>query len=74
MGTYICQRDLKCERNWTQTMINRLLGEPDDRIPNPYCESKSRMIKLYELDRVRNVESTAEFSRAQSKAKRRSKN
>ena len=42
---------LKSERFWTDTLINRYLGEPDKFVKNPHYRSGPPMA-LYDLDRV----------------------
>lgn len=58
------------ERGWTDTMINRFLGEPDKLAPNPHykCAAPRR---LYLESRVVDAESSGLFRMAKRKAQAR---
>ena len=62
----ITKSELK-ERDWTEGMIKKFLGDADLEKSNPHYKSASPM-KLYFLDRVTSIEGTEEFSRAKEKA------
>ncbi len=47
-------------RAWTEGNIKNFLGEPDRLVKNPHYRSAAKM-KLYSLDRVLSVESSAQF-------------
>ena len=60
-------------RGWTDTMVRDLLGEPDKTAPNPYYYGAAAM-RLYDLDRVLQAETTDEFrSRMEAAAQRRAR-
>jgi hypothetical protein len=48
------------ERGWTDTMVKRLLGEPDKTAKNPHYSSAPRT-RLYALDRIQQVEADPEW-------------
>jgi hypothetical protein len=52
--------DLK-RRGWTEAMISRLLGTPDERQPNPYYPSAGTPMRLYLSPRVEAAEASPEF-------------
>jgi len=58
-------------RGWTDALVTRFLGEPDELVPNPHYKSAAPM-RLYYLDRVVIAETTDDFKAAQVKAKARS--
>jgi hypothetical protein len=64
--------DLK-ERGWTQGLIKRFLGEPDATRPNRYRNRRRSPVKLYQVNRVTELEASPEFAAAKSKAMARSK-
>lgn len=70
---YASMQALK-ERGWTATMIDDLLGEPDDYADNPHYKSAAPC-KLYDLGRVTKAEATAEYATrlAKLRARRRGK-
>ena len=47
-------------RGWTDTMIRRLLDDPDRRRPNPYYRSAAPM-RLYRITRVEEMERSTTF-------------
>jgi hypothetical protein len=63
MSEYITPARLKGERDWTDGLIKRFLGEPDETAPNPHYRSGPPM-RLYSIDRVNKVEATTEFQDA----------
>ena len=54
-------------RGWTETMIQRLLGEPDQRIVNPYYRTAAPM-RLYRAARVMVAEAMPAFAERAAKA------
>jgi hypothetical protein len=55
------------ERSWTRTMVDDLLGDPDDWRDNPKYRSGPPM-RLYDYDRVVAAEATPEFTVRLAKA------
>lgn len=70
MKFYLTKSELK-HRGWTESMIKKLLGQPDSTKKNPYYKSAAPMC-LYEVGRVNAAESTKEFKEYQDKKKTRS--
>ena len=58
------------ERRWTESLVKRFLGNPDATRPNPNYRSAAPM-KLYQLGRVFEAESTDEFHEALTRANKR---
>lgn len=58
------------EKKWTATLISTHLGKPDKLAPNPY-NSKWASMRLYLVERVRQVEDTQEFREDAAKAQKR---
>lgn len=54
---YLTATDLKA-RNWTQTAIDKFLGKPDQRGPNPWGGYPT---KLYSIARVLMAENSPEM-------------
>ena len=67
--TYFVKSELK-QRGWTDGLVKRLLGNPDQQKRNPFYPSKSPM-RLYEMRRVERAEGTTEFIEAQKSLGRR---
>ncbi|MDI4663671.1 hypothetical protein K9U40_04900 [Xanthobacter autotrophicus] len=59
---------LKQERGWTDTMVQKFLGDPDQLKPNPNYRSGPKM-RLYRLDRIEEAEATELVREALSKAR-----
>jgi len=59
-GATVTKSDLRA-REWTETMISRLLGDPDDTRYLHLWGRVSTTMKLYRLDRVEAVEATVEW-------------
>ena len=57
---YISASGLKQSRGWTNTKIARLLVKPDKTVQNPHYKSAPPM-KLYDLKRVKSIESSLLF-------------
>lgn len=55
-------------RGWTDTLIVRFLGDADERRTNPHYRSGPPM-KLYKMQRVEQVEASAEFREVQDTRK-----
>jgi hypothetical protein len=68
--TFLAVSQLK-ERGWTNALISRFLGDPDELRTNPHYRSGPQM-RLYRTERVEQAEASAEFRNAQDcrKAKR----
>jgi nucleosome binding factor SPN SPT16 subunit len=64
---YVTVSELR-KRGWTDALISRFLGEPDDRRQNPHYRSGPPM-KLYNTHRVVQAEATAEYRAAQDARK-----
>jgi hypothetical protein len=60
---FISVKGLKKGRSWTDTLIERFLGEPDKLVINKYYRSGPR-VRLYKLERVLQAEETSEFKAA----------
>jgi len=60
------------ERGWTDSLIKKFLGEPDEKRENPHYRSAAPM-RMYNPDRVQSVEATDDFLEAYAKAIARSK-
>ena len=58
---WISLAGLQGKRGWTKSGVARFLGPPDKTCPNPRYKSAAPM-KLYGLDRVKQVEVSAEYS------------
>lgn len=58
------------ERGWTNSAIVKFLGEPDKTSPNPYSRQKLS-VKLFDLNRVEEVEQSQLFIEWQEKSKNR---
>jgi hypothetical protein len=56
------------ERGWTHPMIRKFLGEPDETAVNPRGRHGKRL-GLYKVERVKEVEASAEFQEAIAKRK-----
>lgn len=67
---FLLQSEL-LERGWTKAMIQRLLGEPDERRPSPHGR-QAPPLRLYSVARVQSVESSEDFRQAKAKAAARS--
>lgn len=65
-----CKTDLK-DRGWTDSMIRRFLGEPDEWKDNPRYPSAAPM-RLYFEERVLKAEEADEWIEALAKARKRS--
>jgi len=61
LGNFIVKSTVK-SRGWTDSAINRFLGEPDKERPNPYSKKMPSM-KLFSEDRVIEAEKTPEFEK-----------
>jgi hypothetical protein len=59
------------ERGWTPALVKKFLGAPEVKRPNPYYRSAAPM-QLYPLERVLEVEQTAEWRQAEARAAMRS--
>lgn len=59
-GAVVTRAQLR-ERGWTDSMIARLLGEPDMTLPNPRYRSAAPM-RLYRRERVETIEASVEFA------------
>lgn len=57
-------------RGWTDSLINKYLPQPDERVLNPRYKSAPAML-LYSLDRVQLIEESDNFKRDLQKAERR---
>ena len=68
---YYAVPDLK-QKNWTDTLINRYLKEPDDYAPNPHYRCAAPM-KLYLRKRVDRVEKKEAFLADREKSIKRSR-
>jgi hypothetical protein len=66
------QSELKDERGWTDALVRKFLGQPDELKANPYYKKAPKM-KLYLLARIEKAEQTQEFKLAVEKAKVRKK-
>lgn len=66
------QSELKDERGWTDALVRKFLGQPDELKTNPYYKKAPKM-KLYSLARIEKAEQTQEFKLALEKAKVRKK-
>jgi len=67
---YISKAGLKA-RGWTESMINRLLGNADLIVKNPYY-SKAPEMKLYLIERVNGIENSEIFSELKKRSMKRS--
>ena len=67
----ITQTRLISERGWTKGLINELLGEPDVFLDNPHYKSAAPM-RLYFLDRVKQIEQTSDVFKARRKDRKKS--
>ena len=67
----ITQTRLISERGWTKGLINELLGEPDVLVDNPHYKSAAPM-RLYFLDRVKDIEQTSEVFKSRRKDRQKS--
>jgi hypothetical protein len=52
--------DIK-RRGWTDAMIAQLLGDPDERQPNPHYPDTGAPMRLYLRRRVEQAEATPKF-------------
>lgn len=68
--TYLTVPALK-ERGWTEAMVKRFLGEPDQFRDNPRYRSAAPM-RLYAAQRVEEAESSIDFAEMKSKSGTRS--
>lgn len=66
---YFNRSDLKARR-WTDSLISKLLGEPDETAMNPYYTTAAP-VKLYLVDRVIPIEGAQEFQESLDRRKRR---
>ena len=66
---YITPTGLRGRRGWIDTMISKLLGDPDRTAPNPHYRSAPKM-KLYQLDRVTDAENSGKFVKYVSNSKK----
>ena len=60
------QSRLISERGWTKGLIDDLLGEPDLLVDNPHYKTAPQM-RLYFLDRVKEIEKTSPIFAARRK-------
>lgn len=60
------------DRGWSKSMIDKLLGEPDDFATNPHYKNSSPL-KLYLISRVTSIECTEEFINLKLKKDKKSK-
>jgi len=67
---YISKAGLKA-RGWTDSMIRRLLGDPDLTVRNPYYRKAPEM-KLYLIERVNRIEGSDIFLELKEKSMKRS--
>ncbi len=67
----ITQSRLISERGWTKGLIRELLGEPDVFLDNPHYKSAAPM-RLYFLDRVKQIEQTSDVFKSRRKDRRKS--
>jgi hypothetical protein len=67
---HIVKAEIIKTRNWTESMIKKHLGEPDLLKTNPNYKSGAQM-KLFLLERVRQVENSKEFQVDFEKSKKR---
>lgn len=67
---YLSKTGLR-ERGWTESMIKKFLGKPDDERTNPHYKC-APSVKLYLLKRVEKIEAKEEFQKAIEKSKIRS--
>ena len=68
---YFTKKQLK-QRNWTQTAIQKFLGEPDLIKPNPVYKSGAQM-SLYLKERVIEIEKSAIFKQWAAQSQKRKK-
>jgi hypothetical protein len=66
---YISKAGLKA-RGWTDSMIRRLLGDPDLTVRNPYYRKAPEM-KLYLIERVNRIEGSDIFLELKEKSMKR---
>lgn len=67
---YLCASDLQNEGDWTLAAIKRFLGQPDKTRPNPYYQS-GPPVRLYSVERVKEVEQSQEFKAWCEKSRKR---
>lgn len=60
------------ERGWTESMIKRILGDPDDTRPNPRYKHAGHPMRFWSRARVDQIETTDEFRERAQQAKKRS--
>ena len=58
------------ERGWTDGMIKKFLGEPDDTLVNPVFRCAAPMV-LYDINRVKRIEKRKTFKEVLEKSKSR---
>ncbi len=56
----IIQTGLLKRPNWNMRRINKFYPVPDSWAPNPKCET-FRSMKLYSLEKIREIEASPEF-------------
>lgn len=71
LSDYITPTGLKKERGWTDKLIKKFLGAPDETRTNPHYSCAAPM-KLYLKSRVEQAEASAEFQKEYSVARKRS--
>jgi len=72
MSDFWVKAILKEDRGWTEAGIKRFLGKPDKTATNPHYKCASAMC-LYKKERVKQVESTADFKAWQERSVKRRK-
>ena len=68
---YISVAGLKGKRDWTDSLIKQLLGNPDKLVDNPHYKCAGKM-RLYDMERVLQIEETPEFKAAFAASRKRS--
>ena len=60
------------ERGWTESMLKKILEQPDREIPNPIYKSASPVM-LYSMARIKKAELSEDFQIYKTKAEKRSR-
>ena len=60
------------ERGWTESMLKKILEQPDREIPNPIYKSASPVM-LYSMARIKKAELSEDFENYKKKAEKRSR-
>lgn len=60
---YIAKCTLK-SRGWTEGLIRRFARDSDKEVPNPHYRRAAPPMKLYQLERIEQIEETPEFQSA----------